>query len=198
MNTFDKIDFLLKEKGLKQIDLTNYLGVPKAIYTGWKTGRTKSYQKHLSKIADFFGVSVDYLLGKTETTDPDAPTLSPEKQKIIVDRISGLCEEKSVSINQMLKETNLNKSLVDNLKKGSIPSVDKIECVADYFGVSVDYLLGKTEQKEKPTAKGGEPNDILFNEAAALMERLSPEAQGEAMRYLRYLASQSTKSEDNK
>lgn len=118
--------------------------------------------------------------------------------QIIVDRISELCKEKSVSINQMLKETNLNKSLVDNLKKGSMPSIDKVECVADYFGVSVDYLLGKTEQKEKPTAKGGEPNDVLFNEAAALMERLSPEAQDEAMRYLRYLASVSTKSEDKK
>lgn len=78
--------------------------------------------------------------------------------QIIISRISELCKEKSISINQMLKETNLNKSLVDNLKKGSIPSIDKIEGVADYFNVSIDYILGKSDQKEKPTAiADGEP-----------------------------------------
>lgn len=66
MNTFARIDFLLKEKKLKQVDLTNFLGVPKTNYTDWKTGRTKSYQKHLPQIADYFGVTVDYLLGKEE------------------------------------------------------------------------------------------------------------------------------------
>jgi repressor LexA len=66
LNTFDTIDFLLKKNHKRQIDLTNYLGVPKAIYTGWKSGRTRSYTKYLPQIADFFGVSVDYLLGKTD------------------------------------------------------------------------------------------------------------------------------------
>lgn len=82
--------------------------------------------------------------------------------QIIVDRISDLCKEKSVSINQMLKETNLNKSLVDNLKKGSMPSIDKMECVADYFGVSVDYLLGKTDKKEKPAGEGELSENIII------------------------------------
>ena len=66
MNTFDKIDLLLHEKKKKQIDLTNYLGIPKANYTDWKTGRTKSYTKYLSQIAEYFDVSVDFLIGKTE------------------------------------------------------------------------------------------------------------------------------------
>lgn len=66
MNTFDKIDSLLQEKGTKQIDLTNYLNLPKTAYTDWKKGKTKSYTKYLSKIAEYFDVSVDYLLGQTE------------------------------------------------------------------------------------------------------------------------------------
>ena len=32
--------------------------------TGWKNGNNNSYMKYLPKIAEFFGVSVDYLLGK--------------------------------------------------------------------------------------------------------------------------------------
>ena len=59
---------LLKEKNKKQIDLMNYLGLSKNVFTEWKSGRASSYMKHLPKIAEFFGVSVDYLLGK-ETTN---------------------------------------------------------------------------------------------------------------------------------
>lgn len=70
------------------------------------------------------------------------------KLETMIDRIKNLCITKGVSINQMLKETNLNKSVIDNIKKGSIPSIDKIEKIADYFNVSVDYLLGRTTIKE--------------------------------------------------
>ena len=77
LNTFDRIDFLLKERKLRQIDLTNHLGVPKTHYTDWKNGRTSSYNKYLSQIADFFGVSVDYLLGKeSDQSQEDKNTIT--------------------------------------------------------------------------------------------------------------------------
>ena len=72
LDTLNKIIQILKERKIKQIELTNYLGVSKNIFTDWKSGRNASYIKHLPKIADFFGVSVDYLLGKeTSTTEND-------------------------------------------------------------------------------------------------------------------------------
>ena len=64
MDTLNKIIQILKERKIKQVELTNYLGVSKNIFTDWKSGRNTSYMKHLPKIAEFFGVSVDYLLGK--------------------------------------------------------------------------------------------------------------------------------------
>ena len=49
-----------------------YLGLSKNVFTEWKSGRATSYMKHLPKIAEFFGVSVDYLLGKeTPATEND-------------------------------------------------------------------------------------------------------------------------------
>ena len=70
MNTFNKIDALLKQQKKKQIQLTDFLGLNKNAYSDWKIGRTTSYTKHLSQIADFFGVTVDYLLGKEEKKPP--------------------------------------------------------------------------------------------------------------------------------
>ena len=85
MNTFDKIDFLIKSQKKRQIDLTNFLGVPKTHYTDWKSGRTKSYNKYLSQIADFLGVSVDYLLGKTDQTEkPSENGELPDKNIVTI------------------------------------------------------------------------------------------------------------------
>lgn len=64
MEVLNNIISLLKTYNRKQIDLTNYLGLSKNIFTDWKSGKNTSYMKHLPEIADFFGVPVDALLGK--------------------------------------------------------------------------------------------------------------------------------------
>lgn len=67
------------------------------------------------------------------------------KTERIIQRIDQLSEKQGISRNKMLQACGLSKSVVDNLKKGSMPSADKIEAMADFFGVSTDYLLGKTD-----------------------------------------------------
>ncbi len=75
MNTLDKITQLLKEQKKNQSDLCMHLGLKKNTYTNWKSGANSSYKKYLPQIAEFFNVSVDYLLGndsKTKiTAEPD-------------------------------------------------------------------------------------------------------------------------------
>lgn len=67
MCILNKISDLLKEKGKTQKDLTDYLGLTKNTFTNWKGGNNTSYKKYLPEIAEFLGVSVDYLLGKSDT-----------------------------------------------------------------------------------------------------------------------------------
>lgn len=82
MNTFDKIDMLLKQQKKKQIQLTDFLGLNKNAYSDWKIGRTSSYTKHLSQIAEFFDVSVDYLLGKEDQKIPLGPIVEREEDML--------------------------------------------------------------------------------------------------------------------
>lgn len=70
MSTIDTIIELLEKQNKKQKELTDYLGISKNALTDWKSGRIKSYTKHLPKIAEFFGVSVDYLLGVEKPHKP--------------------------------------------------------------------------------------------------------------------------------
>lgn len=65
---------------------------------------------------------------------------------ILLERISKLCETNSLSINQMLKLASLSPSVVDNIKRGRIPSIDKIQTIATFFDCSIDYIVGRTEE----------------------------------------------------
>jgi transcriptional regulator with XRE-family HTH domain len=70
LNTLDKILSLLTEKGIQQKTFAENIGVTKHTITDWKNGRSKSYMKYIDKIADFFDVSADYLLEKTDDKSP--------------------------------------------------------------------------------------------------------------------------------
>lgn len=68
MRTLDKICDLLKQQSKKQKELTDFLGIGKNVFTDWKSGKCNSYKKHIDKIAEFLGVSTDYLLGTQKET----------------------------------------------------------------------------------------------------------------------------------
>lgn len=70
---------------------------------------------------------------------------------ILISNISRLCDENNISVNKMEKAAGLKKGFMDNLKKDSMPSVDKVVAVADYFQVSMDFLVGR--QDFAPSAK---------------------------------------------
>ena len=63
MNTVDTILELLQTQNKQQKELTKFLQIGDSSISEWKKGKTKSYLKYIDKITQFFGVSVDYLLG---------------------------------------------------------------------------------------------------------------------------------------
>lgn len=57
---------LRKEKSISQATLAKQLQVSYAVICYWETDRSEPTAPNLVKIADFFNVSVDYLLGRVE------------------------------------------------------------------------------------------------------------------------------------
>lgn len=62
-------------------------------------------------------------------------------------RIKTLCAERGITISKLEDDLGFGKSSIKKWEKISSPSVDKIELVANYFNVSTDYLLGRTDIK---------------------------------------------------
>ena len=61
---------------------------------------------------------------------------------MIFDRISKLCKEKGVTVAKLERETGISNGTISRWSTSS-PTVDKLRKVADYFGVSVDSLIGR-------------------------------------------------------
>lgn len=60
----------------------------------------------------------------------------------IVNSIKNLCKDRNISASQLEKEIGLSQGLISKWQK-TIPSLDKIVDIADYFHVSLDLIVGR-------------------------------------------------------
>ena len=84
----------------------------------------------------------------------------------ISDRIRELAEKEGISFNALEKKVGLGKSVIYRWNDNA-PSVDKVKKVADYFGVSVDYLLTGEEKEPREGNPRVAPFEKLFGELSA-------------------------------
>lgn len=60
-----------------------------------------------------------------------------------------LCNERNQKPSAVISELGFGHGSVTWWKNGRIPSSSTLHKIADYFGVTVEYLLGKEEKKAK-------------------------------------------------
>lgn len=66
----NRIRDLREDRDLKQKDLAKLLQVHQSTYSDYELGNLNIPVNALHALADFYGVSVDYLLGRTDETKP--------------------------------------------------------------------------------------------------------------------------------
>ncbi len=55
---------------------------------------------------------------------------------------------KKITLKQLLTDVGFSKNFMVNMAKGYMPVSDKLAKIADYLDVSVDYLLGRSDNPE--------------------------------------------------
>jgi transcriptional regulator with XRE-family HTH domain len=72
-------------------------------------------------------------------------------------KIISLCEERGIKGGKMCTDIGMSKGILTDLKMGRQSSISTANAqkIASYFGVSVDYLLGEEDKKEKPIIDDG-------------------------------------------
>ena len=105
----------------------------------------------------------------------------------LYERLVELCDKRGIKGAQLCRDLDMSKSLMTDLKSGRKKGVnaETAQKIASYFNVSVGYLLGEEEQKEKPTAQ----DDGLTENQMALIEFAKSLSEDQAALALRLLKS---------
>lgn len=59
---------LREDADLNQTDIAEYLGIQQTVYSRYERGVRTIPLEHLIRLADFYNVSLDYLVGRTNNT----------------------------------------------------------------------------------------------------------------------------------
>lgn len=75
----ENIKRLRMARGLNQVEFARVMGVSKQCVSNWENDNVMPSIEMLVKIADFFNVTTDYILGRNERTYIDVTGLSDEQ-----------------------------------------------------------------------------------------------------------------------
>lgn len=85
---------LLKKHNVTRYQVSKATGVPQSSLSDWSKGKSKPKYDNMKKIAAYFGVSVDYLLGNEEKEKPTAAkTVSDDDIKFALFGDVGVSDE---------------------------------------------------------------------------------------------------------
>lgn len=100
---FSRILSEMERQGRKYAELTEYLDLPHGTFSSWKAVRSRNFCEHIGAIADFLGVSAEYLIngnieGKLVENSKEQQLLNyfrklnVEKQNAVLQNIKWLAE----------------------------------------------------------------------------------------------------------
>lgn len=133
-----------KSRGLTQKDIADAIGVSRQAYANYEAGNREPDLKNLLKIAEYLGVSTDYLLGHDPKHCPGV--LRPS----IYEKIQMLCRKEGFEISNLgekIPGLSITRGSISGWKKGATPRADILARISDYFGCTVEYLLDKSDDQ---------------------------------------------------
>lgn len=82
---YEIFEQLLQKYGVTSYKVAKDAGVTQTALSNWKSGKSTPTVKTLQKIADYFGVTVDYLMTGKEETPPEPQLTAKDKKDIAKD-----------------------------------------------------------------------------------------------------------------
>lgn len=140
--------------GYKDSDVAKGTGITKSTFSDWKTGRSIPKMDKLKKIALFLNTSVEHLTAEENI----AETMTT--YEIIIN----LCKQHNLAVTALEKDLGFGRGSIGKLKTGQT-SAERLQKIANYFNVSVDYLMTGMEinTKEKYDKTTRIAQEILNN-----------------------------------
>lgn len=126
----DILKKLRNEKGLSQQELTDRLNINRSTYARYETSNTQPDYDTLKLLADYFEVSTDYILGRTE---------NPNKEKN--NEFDPMSE-----INRLIKDYGIEHSGFHDIDRWKAMGPEEILELEKYFKYITDMAKKKNEE----------------------------------------------------
>ena len=170
---------LCNEKNTTPTAVINFLGLSRGSVTMWKKGAIPR-DTALLKISNYFGVSVNYLLGEEE------PPALTSGVNMFWQRFFVQCRKEHTTPEAVASDLAIDPRLLPFWKSGQLPGTPTLYSIAAYFNVSVDYLLGN----ENPPEPFASPKEA---ELMRRMQDLDDEQAAKLIEYMEFLLQQRKK-----
>ena len=134
-----KLKELRLKNNLTQEDIAKKINKSAVAYGYYESGRNEPDIQTLIRLANFYNITIDYLVGN------EIPYFSNKndytKNRNIKLKELRLKHEKTQQ--EIAKDLNLTQNTYSNYEKGkTTPDIQTLIKIADYFHVTVDYLIG--------------------------------------------------------
>lgn len=166
-----------ENKGVTQTQVYKDIGIHNKTLSGYERGISEPDLNTIKTLANYYNVSVDYLLGLTESEVLENP------MNIFSKRLKHLRQLNNITQQELADYLKVGKTTISNYEtKYSSPDAETLYKIADFFDTSVDYLLGRTEQCNLDS-----DDSVLENPTLQEIEGLSEESKKELEQYIRLL-----------
>lgn len=125
MTCVERIELMLKERGITRNKFSKDIGISNATFYNWQSRGSTPKSETLQKIADYLGTTTDYLLGKSD--EQDNIIFRTALEKVAHDQLDNAIKEKSRSekrANRSLRDEMIDRIAIE--AKGRIPIVGTI------------------------------------------------------------------------
>lgn len=110
----------------------------------------------------------------------------------LYERIAELCKAKGVSVSRMCLDVGMSKSTLSGIKCGRKKGLSTANAakVADYLGVSMEYLLGSSEEAEMSSPRFITDEELMY---ALFDGEATPEQLEEVKKFAAYIKERGVK-----
>lgn len=141
----DKIKELRKGMHLTQEQLAKAIGVSRSTIAMVEKNFQGTSRETLVKLAEYFGVSIDYLIRDTTTNFTEISNKDSEFV-MLGDKIKNLRKGMHLTQEQLCEKIGIAQSTLGMIESNKREAGKKtLLKIADFFGVTVDYLLSDNE-----------------------------------------------------
>ena len=140
---YSRIKDLRINNNLTQKDLADYLQISIAAYSQFERMDTIIPIELLNKLANYYHVSLDYLLKITDNPDINVDSEDIDKVKV-GENLRNIRKEKKLYQETLAQEIGTSHSLISEYESGKkLVSLTYGYAICKRYGVSLDYLYGK-------------------------------------------------------